>query len=127
MLVGRVAELERTQRQEDVAGFLDLVDPLAVWVTSGGKRLTGLEAISDFTRQVLPGAMANGSVNYAVEHVLFIAPDVALTAVRQQYVDLAGSPTAAGLPSYVWRRTGEGWRIVAGQNTAAEEPAGDKG
>jgi uncharacterized protein (TIGR02246 family) len=119
-LVGRVAELERTQQQEDVQGFLALFDPLAVWVTGGGKRLIGLDVISDFTRTVLPGAMSDGSVNYEVEHVLFISPDVALTGVRQQYVDRDGHPTSAGLPSYVWRRTDLGWRIIAGQNTAAE-------
>jgi uncharacterized protein (TIGR02246 family) len=122
-LVARVAELERTQQQEDVDGFLALFDPLAVWVTSGGKRLIGLDVIAAFTRTVLPGAMAHGSVHYEVEHVLFIAPDVALTAVRQQYVDLAGHPTAAGLPSYVWRQAGGVWRIIAGQNTATEASA----
>jgi uncharacterized protein (TIGR02246 family) len=122
-LIERVAELERTQRLEDVAGFLALFDPLAVWVTGGGKRLIGLELISDFTRAVLPGGMGAGSVNYAVEHVLFITPEVALTGVRQQYVDRAGNPTAAGLPSYVWRRANGAWKIIAGQNTPAEAPA----
>ncbi len=124
-LVDHVARLERTQQQEDVAGFLALFDPLAVWVTGGGKRLIGLDVISAFTRTVLPGAMANGSVRYDVEHILFIAPDVALTGVRQQYVDLDGQPTAAGLPSYVWRRTDGAWRIVVGQNTVTEAPVVD--
>jgi uncharacterized protein (TIGR02246 family) len=124
-LVERVADLERTQQQEDVEGFLELFDPLAVWVTGGGRRLIGLDVISDFTRTVLPGAMSDGSVRYAVEHILFIAPDVALTGVRQQYVDLDGHPTSAGLPSYVWRRTNGVWRIIAGQNTAAEDPVVD--
>jgi uncharacterized protein (TIGR02246 family) len=120
-LVARVAELERTQRGEDVQGFLALFDPLAVWVTGGGRRLIGLDVIRSFTETVLPGAMADGSVSYEVEHILFISPDVALTGVRQQYVDLEGHPTSAGLPSYVWRRTEGVWRIVAGQNTAAEQ------
>ena len=70
-LVEQVAELERTQQQEDVRGFLELFDPLAVWVTSGGKRLIGLDVIGDFTWTVLPGAMSDGSVSYDVEHVLF--------------------------------------------------------
>lgn len=126
-LVGRVAELERTQQQEDVQGFLALFDPLAVWVTGGGKRLIGLDGIADFTRSVLPGAMSDGSVNYHVEHVLFLSPDVALTGVRQQYVDRAGNPTAAGLPSYVWRRKGGIWQIMVGQNTATEAPVVDGG
>jgi uncharacterized protein (TIGR02246 family) len=121
-LVERVAELGRTQQQEDVQGFLSLFDPVAVWVTGGGQRLIGLDVISDFTRTVLPGAMSDGSVTYDVEHVLFISPDVVLTGVRQQYFDLDGHPTSAGLPSYVWRRTDGVWRIIAGQNTGAEQP-----
>jgi uncharacterized protein (TIGR02246 family) len=120
-LIERVAALERTQREEDVEGFLALFDPQAVWVTGGGRRLIGLDTIAAFTREVLPGAMSDGSVSYEVEHILFIAPDVALTGVRQQYVDLEGHPTASGLPSYVWRRSDGTWRIVAGQNTTAAD------
>jgi uncharacterized protein (TIGR02246 family) len=120
-LVGLVADLERAQREEDADGFLALFDPAAVWVNGAGRRLIGLAEITDFTRAVLPGAMADGSVNYDVEHVAFVTPDVALTGVRQQYVDLDGKPLAAdgaGSPTYLWFRTGGGWRIVAGQNTA---------
>jgi len=125
-LVDRVAELQRTQREEDVDGFLALFDPAAVWVTGGGNRLIGLEAIAAFTRQVLPGAMADGSVTYEVEHVAFIRPDVALTGVRQQYLDLAGRPRdgwSRGSPTYVWSKTTDGWMIVAGQNTGVIEDA----
>ena len=123
VLVSRVAELERTQQEEDVEGFLALFDTDAVWVTGGGRRLIGRDAIAAFTRTVLPGAMADGSVTYEVEHILFIAPDVALTGVKQQYVDQEGKPTSAGLPSYVWRNRHGAWRIVAGQNPGVpEEP-----
>jgi uncharacterized protein (TIGR02246 family) len=120
-LLGLVAELERAQQQEDVAGFLALFAPAAVWVNGAGRRLIGLDEISEFTRAVLPGAMADGSVTYEVEHVAFVAPDVALTGVRQQYLDGAGKPVAedgAGSPTYLWSRTGDSWKIVAGQNTA---------
>ena len=120
-LIKRVAELERTQRQEDVEGFIDLFDPLAVWVTGAGKRLIGRQAIAEFTRTVLPNAMADGSVNYEVENILFISTDVALTGVRQQYMDVHGKPNGAGLPSYIWRRTDDVWRIIAGQNTGVPE------
>ena len=121
-LVALVATLENTQRHEDVEGFLSLFDESAVWVTGGGRRLVGLSAIDAFTRAVLPGGMAGGSVNYVVEHISFVTPDVALTAVRQQYTDRAGEPLddAAGSPSYVWRRSGETWKVVAGQNTAVD-------
>ncbi len=119
-LVDLVATLEQAQRQEDVEGFLSLFDPEAVWVSGAGRRLIGKDAISAFTRQVLPGGMGGGSVNYDVEHIAFITPDVALTGVRQQYTDAAGLPLqdAAGSPSYVWRRADGTWKIVAGQNTA---------
>lgn len=117
-LTALVREFERTQCAEDVAGFLSLFDDDAVWVTGGGKRLIGLDVIRAFTQRALPGAFADGgSVTYEIEHVLFIAPDVVLTGVRQQYLAPDGSPTSSGLPSYVWRRRGGEWRIVVGQNT----------
>jgi uncharacterized protein (TIGR02246 family) len=122
-LIARVAELERTQQQEDVEGFLALFEADAVWVTGGGRRLIGLDVIREFTRSVLPGAMADGSVTYEVEHVLFISQDVALTGVNQEYVDLEGKHVSAGLPSYVWRHRAGVWRIIAGQNTGVPESA----
>ncbi|MEU8613432.1 SgcJ/EcaC family oxidoreductase [Actinoplanes sp. NPDC048791] len=123
-LIALVAEIERAQQQEDVEGFLSLFAPTAVWVNGAGRRLIGLEEISEFTRRVLPGAMAGGSVTYEVEHIAFITPDVALTGVRQQYLDAAGKPLAedgAGSPSYLWSRTDGTWKIVAGQNTAVSD------
>jgi uncharacterized protein (TIGR02246 family) len=119
-LVGLVAEIERSQQQEDVDGFLSLFAPAAVWVNGAGRRLIGRDEISEFTRSVLPGAMAGGSVTYEVEHVAFVTPDVALTGVRQQYLDGDGKPLAdaVGSPSYLWTRAGDTWQIVAGQNTA---------
>jgi uncharacterized protein (TIGR02246 family) len=119
VLIDRVAELEQSQRTEDVDGFLALFDSEAVWVTGGGRRLIGLDAISEFTREVLPGWTADGgSVSYRVEHILFIADDLALTGVVQTYMDSGGAVTGSGLPSYIWRRDDSVWRIVAGQNTA---------
>jgi uncharacterized protein (TIGR02246 family) len=118
-LCQQVAELERTQRAEDVQGFLALFDRDAMWVTGGGRRLIGREAIGQFTAGVLPGAFADGStVTYAVTHVLFISDAVAVTGVSQQYFGGDGVATSAGLPTYVWRRGDDGWKIVVGQNTA---------
>lgn len=120
-LVARVAELERTQRAEDVDGFLALFDDDAVWVSGGGVRLIGLATIAAFTRQVLPGAFETGSVRYEVEHIRFITPDVALTGVNQEYLTTEGEPLTPpeqGRPSYIWHRSHGQWRIGAGQNTA---------
>jgi uncharacterized protein (TIGR02246 family) len=90
-------------------------------VTGDGRRLIGLDVIAEFTRSVLPGGMADGSVSYDVEHVAVISPDVVLTGVRQTYLDADGQPTGHGLPSYVWARTPHGWLIAAGQNTGVPE------
>jgi uncharacterized protein (TIGR02246 family) len=123
-LIARVETLQDTQRREDVEGFLALFAAPAVWVTGSGRRLIGRDAIADFTRAVLPGGMGDGSVTYEVEHILFVGADVALTAVRQQYLGAEGEPVpdSAGLPTYLWRRDGGTWLIVAGQNTAAAAP-----
>jgi uncharacterized protein (TIGR02246 family) len=130
-LVARVAELEQVQRAEDVEGFVALFDEDAVWVSAAGVRLVGRDAIAASTRALLPGAFSDGpvaSVRYDVEHVRFITPDVALTGVDQEYLDLRGqplSPPRRGRPSYLWRRRAGRWLIAAGQNTSVPGPAGD--
>jgi uncharacterized protein (TIGR02246 family) len=126
-LVHRVGVLERTQRTEDSEGFLALFDADAVWITGGGRRLIGRDAIASFTRAVLPGAMADGSVRYDVAHIRFITPDVALTSVDQEYLAADGQPLTprqGGRPSYVWHRVGDEWLIVSGQNTVVPVEAG---
>ena len=119
-LIELVAVIEQVQRTEDADGFLALFDADAVWVTGAGLRLVGLDVIADFTRQVLPGAMVDGSVTYDVDHIRFITPDLALTGVNQEYTDVTGEtldPRSLGRPTYIWVRSGNSWRIVAGQNT----------
>ncbi|MGB7238833.1 MAG: SgcJ/EcaC family oxidoreductase, partial [Rhodococcus sp. (in: high G+C Gram-positive bacteria)] len=89
-LIAHVAELERAQRSEDVEGFLALFDDEAVWVSAGGVRLIGRDTIAGFTRKVLPGAFADGTVRYDVEHIQFVTPDIALTGVNQEYLSADG-------------------------------------
>jgi uncharacterized protein (TIGR02246 family) len=122
-LIGLVSEIERTQRTEDVDGFLSLFDADAVWITGGGRRLVGRPAIAAFTRAVLPGAMTGQSVRYEVAHIRFITADVALTSVNQEYLTTDGAalaPRQLGRPTYIWHRKGQDWLIASGQNTTAE-------
>jgi uncharacterized protein (TIGR02246 family) len=127
-LVQLVADLERSQMNEDPDAFLALFDPEAVWVTGGGRRLVGIDEISAFTRAVLPGWRdGGGSANYVVQHVRFLTPDIAVTSVDQEYLDADGapySPRQRGLPTYTWRRHGDEWRIVNGQNTGVPDEEG---
>lgn len=97
-----------------------------MWVSAGGVRLIGWSAIAEFTRTVLPGAFADGSVRFEVEHIRFITPDVALTGVNQEYLTADGqplSPRQEGRPSYIWQRRDGEWRIAVGQNTPVPNPA----
>ncbi|WP_053914437.1 SgcJ/EcaC family oxidoreductase [Streptomyces sp. SCSIO 75703] len=112
-----VAAVEHSQRHKDPDEFLSLFHPDAVWTTGGGKVLLGLDAISAFTRKVLPADDWDGRVTYEVVHVLFIRPDVAAVKVRQLY--LAPDGAAEGAPLYVMSQQDDGrWLLTACQNTA---------
>lgn len=111
-----VATVERSQQSKDPDAFLALFRPDAVWTTAHGKVLIGLDAISAFTRTVLPAADWAGQVTYEVAHVLFIRPDVAAVKIRQRY--LAPEEESEGAPLYVMSRGDNGrWLLTAGQNT----------
>ena len=115
-----VATIEHAQQHELTEEFIGLFRADAIWTTAGGRRLFGRDAIAEFTRRVLPGAMAESTATYEVEHVLFIRPDVAAVKVRQTAVDLAGVPLAGvhpGTPTYVMAREDGRWLLVAAQNT----------
>ncbi|MGX1911450.1 SgcJ/EcaC family oxidoreductase [Streptomyces phaeochromogenes] len=111
-----VATVEHSQQQKDPDEFLALFHPDAVWTTGGGKVLIGLDAISEFTREVLPAADWDGKVTYEVVHVLFIRPDVAAVKVRQLY--LTPGDESEGAPLYVMSKRDDGrWLLTACQNT----------
>jgi uncharacterized protein (TIGR02246 family) len=123
-----VAAVEHSTRNELPEEFLRLFRADAIWTTGGGKRLFGLEEISAFTRQVLPGGMKGSGLSVAMEvtHVLFIRPDVAAVKVRQQYSKLDGRPLEdesivfnEGTPLFVMSKEDGRWLLVACQNTEA--------
>ncbi|MDX3020008.1 SgcJ/EcaC family oxidoreductase [Streptomyces acidiscabies] len=111
-----VATVEHSQQHKEPDEFLALFHPDAVWTTAHGKVLIGLEAISEFTRKVLPAASWDGKVSYEVIHVLFIRPDVAAVKVRQRY--LSPDDESEGAPLYVMTKQDDGrWLLTACQNT----------
>ncbi|WP_433323219.1 SgcJ/EcaC family oxidoreductase [Spirillospora sp. CA-294931] len=113
-----VATLEHAQRNELVEEFIGLFREDGIWTTGHGRRLLGRDAIEAFTRQVLPGAMTDMSVEFEVEHVLFIRPDVAAVKLRQQYLTSDGEPSGApGTPLHVMAKEDGRWRLAACQNT----------
>ncbi|MEV4503062.1 SgcJ/EcaC family oxidoreductase [Streptomyces klenkii] len=111
-----VATVEHSQQNKDPEEFLGLFHPDAIWTTAHGKVLIGLDAISEFTRKVLPAANWDGKVTYEVAHVLFIRPDVAAVKIRQRY--LAPGEESEGAPLYVISKQADGrWLLTACQNT----------
>ncbi|MET9290739.1 SgcJ/EcaC family oxidoreductase [Streptomyces sp. NPDC003077] len=117
-----VAVLEHSQQNELCDEFVGLFRADAIWTTGHGKRLIGRDAISAFTRQVLPGAMKGSTATYEVVHVLFIRPDVAAVKVRQRYLTLDGEQIGnEGSPLYVMAKEDGQWRLVACQNTEVAE------
>ncbi|GAA2463056.1 SgcJ/EcaC family oxidoreductase [Streptomyces mauvecolor] len=111
-----VAAVEHSQQHKNPDEFLALFHRDAVWTTAGGKVLIGLDAISEFTRKVLPAADWDGKVTYDVVHVFFIRPDVAAVKVRQLY--LTPGEESEGAPLYVMSKQGDGrWLLTACQNT----------
>jgi uncharacterized protein (TIGR02246 family) len=109
-----VATVEHAQNNELPDEFLQLFRADAIWTTGGGKRLFGLEEISTFTRQVLPGGMQDTTVTFELEHVLFIRPDVAAVKLRQVYQTPDGLDV--GSPLWVMAKEDGQWRLTACQN-----------
>lgn len=109
-----VATVEHAQNNELPDEFLQLFRADAIWTTGGGKRLFGLEEISTFTRQVLPGGMEGTTVTFELEHVLFIRPDVAAVKLRQIYQTPDGLDV--GSPLWVMAKEDGQWRLTACQN-----------
>ena len=117
---GVVAVLEHAQRNELVDEFVSLFREDATWTTAAGKLLIGRDAIAEFTKQVLPGAMQGLVPSYEVVHVLFIRPDVAAVKVRQRYFSPEGelvTEEGEGTPMYVMSKEDGQWRLTANQNT----------
>jgi uncharacterized protein (TIGR02246 family) len=109
-----VATVEHAQNNELPDEFLALFRADAIWTTGGGKRLFGLDEISTFTHQVLPGGMQDMTISFELEHVLFIRPDVAAVKLRQVYQTPAGPDV--GSPLWVMAKEDGQWRLTACQN-----------
>ncbi|RAY11316.1 DUF4440 domain-containing protein [Actinomadura craniellae] len=114
-----VATVEHAQNNELPEEFLSLFRADAIWTTGGGKRLYGLDEITTFTHQVLPGGMEGLSITFELEHVLFIRPDVAAIKLRQVYQTPDGPDV--GSPLWVMAKEDGQWRLTASQNIGAAD------
>lgn len=121
-----VQVIENAQWQRNADAFLALFAPDAVWTNPVGRRLTGLEEISDFTRRGLAMSPQDVFATYTVEHVTFLGDDAAAVNVRSRAVradrtPIAGEPDGAKL--YVLVRHKKDWLLAVGHNTFVMEIA----
>ncbi len=121
-----VQVVENTQWQRNADAFLALFAPDAVWTNPVGRRLTGLDEISDFTRKGLAMSPIDVFATYEAEHVTFLGSDVAVVNVRSRavYADrtpIPGEPDGAKF--YVLVRHKKDWLLAAGHNTFVMEIA----
>jgi uncharacterized protein (TIGR02246 family) len=109
-----VKTVEHATNHELPDEFLSVFREDAIWTTGGGRRFFGLEAISAFTRKVLPGGMSGMTMEFELEHVLFIRPDVAAVKLRQVY--RAPDGMDVGSPLWILAKEDGRWRVTAAQN-----------
>ena len=116
-----VATVEHAMEHVAVDEVVGLYRPDAVATTAHGKVLIGRDAISEFTRSVLPRSSGEYAAEYGVAHVVFVRPDVAIVKVRQYDPNTADGVPHEGTPTYVMSKEDGRWRLAATQNTVVRQ------
>ncbi|MEU8227259.1 SgcJ/EcaC family oxidoreductase [Kribbella sp. NPDC048915] len=114
-----VKTVEHATNNESPDEFLSVFRDDAMWTTGGGRRFFGVEAIGAFTRQVLPGGMAGMTLEFELEHIVFIREDVAAIKLRQIYRGADG--VDVGTPLWVLAKEDGRWLLTAAQNMGAPD------
>ncbi|RSN62142.1 SgcJ/EcaC family oxidoreductase [Actinomadura sp. WAC 06369] len=124
-VTGVVKALERAFNTKDAAALAAQFAERTSWSNAMGTRLDGRAAIEEFSAPAMKGFLSDAFARYDVVKMLEIAPEVIAVNVAQQPTDAAGAPVegAHGATLYVIARGPDGWKIVAGQNTAVEPAA----
>ncbi|MFW5415298.1 SgcJ/EcaC family oxidoreductase [Nocardiopsis sp. CNT-189] len=115
------AAIQHSQMNELADEFIDLFRHDAVWTTGGGRTLLGRDAIAEFSRRVLPGAMRGAKTTLEVVHVMFIRPDVAAAKIRQRRWSTVDGELVEdefeSSPLLILAKEDGEWLLAAGQNT----------
>lgn len=125
-VTGVVKALEQAFNTKDAAALAGQFAERTSWSNAMGTRLDGRAAIEEFSGPAMKNFLRDSYARYDVVKLLEIAPGVIAVNVAQEPTDAAGTPVAGarGATLYVIAREPDGWKIVAGQNTAVEAPAG---
>ncbi|MFI9720595.1 SgcJ/EcaC family oxidoreductase [Streptomyces sp. NPDC052396] len=117
-----VEDLERAFNAKDPIALSECFSERTSWTNAIGKRLDGRALIAEFSAPAMKGFLSGVYARYEVVKLLEIAPEVIAVNVAQTPTDAAGEATdgARGVTLYIIARRKDGWKIVAGQNTAVE-------
>lgn len=121
-----VARYETAFNTNDAAAMNALFTEDTAFVNIAGTLVNGADALYRSQAFVFGdgGPLAEVKVDYEVESLAFLAPDVAVVHARQHSVDDRKHPTATdtdlgeSIVVFVLVRGAQGWRIRVGQNTA---------
>ncbi|GAA2408434.1 hypothetical protein GCM10010191_16200 [Actinomadura vinacea] len=122
---GVVKALEKAFNTKDPIALSEQFAQKTSWSNAMGTRLDGREAIAEFSAPAMKGLLRESYARYDIVKLLEIAPDVIAVNVAQTPTDGSGDPVedTRGAALYVIAKHMDGWKIVAGQNTAIEAPS----
>ncbi|MGV9311275.1 SgcJ/EcaC family oxidoreductase [Streptomyces sp. NPDC003691] len=125
-VTGVVKALEKAFNDKDPVALSEQFAERASWSNARGLRLDDRQAIADFSGPAMKSFLRDSHARYEVVKLLELAPGVIAVNVVQTPADAAGGPVAGpwGATLYVISEQPDGWKIVAGQNTAVDAPAG---
>ncbi|MER6914530.1 SgcJ/EcaC family oxidoreductase [Streptomyces sp. NPDC000594] len=123
-VTGVVKALENAFNTKDPIALSEQFSTDASWSNALGTRLDGRAAIAEFSAPALKGFLSDSYARYDIAKLLEVAPGVIAVNVVQTPTDATGAPVAGpwGSTLYVIAERADGWRIVAGQNTAVDAP-----
>ncbi|MDP9847042.1 SgcJ/EcaC family oxidoreductase [Streptosporangium lutulentum] len=123
-VTGVVKGLEKAFNVKDPLALSEQFTHMTSWSNAMGTRLDDREAIAEFSAPAMKGFLRDSYARYDVVKLLEIAPDVIAVNVAQTPTDSSGDPVEGvrGAALYVIAKQADGWKIVAGQNTAVGAP-----
>ncbi|ASU82038.1 DUF4440 domain-containing protein [Nocardiopsis gilva YIM 90087] len=121
-VTGVVKALEKAFNAKDPIALSEQFALRTSWSNAMGTRLDDRRSIAESAAPAMEGFLCDSYARYDVVKLLEIAPNVIAVSVAQTPTDSSGNPIegAWGATLYVISEQEEGWKIVAGQNTAVE-------
>ncbi|MEU9608077.1 SgcJ/EcaC family oxidoreductase [Streptomyces sp. NPDC048057] len=122
---GVVKALEEAFNAKDGIALGEQFAVDASWSNAMGTRLDGRAAIAEFSGPALKWFLRDSFARYDITKLLEVAPGVIAVNVVQTPTDASGGPVEGpwGSTLYVVAERPDGWKIVAGQNTAVPAKA----